>query len=85
MKYNVAKIIGDELLRVAGGRYHLDHDIVTDHTVLSWVYDCPCGEQSGYSIPVPDHATREQALHHVKIALMAMRRHVRSEGNEPNF
>lgn len=66
---------------------------VTNHLeggwVVTWLYDCPCGETSGYNVIVQRSVSpcqRAQYIHYqVMMALEAMRRHVRSEGNEPSF
>jgi len=54
--------------------------------MFNWVYECPCGELSVYremhdNLPRPVHGVRFS----VDLLKEVMRRHVRSEGNEPSF
>lgn len=51
---------------------------------IRWVYNCPCGELSEWR-QFYDDEDRIPVDAAIKQALRAMRRHVRSEGNEPNF
>lgn len=88
-----AEAIIRELEAKAGGRFHIDFCCVDDVVRYQWRYDCPCGEVSGYMGAIPwmdiDRMKEEDVpryvRYHVDTALECMRRHVRSEGNEPGF
>lgn len=80
----VARNVATAVNHLTGGdcAHHprVDFDMLTWQIV--WHYKCPCGEISGYAMLV--HAGTNEAKA-VELTLEAMRRHVRSEGNEPNF
>jgi hypothetical protein len=65
-------------------------DMIDCPAYMVWRYNCPCGEISSYCSHIQQntvHPDNFGAFVHweVEVALAAMRRHVRDEGNEPSF
>lgn len=82
----VGKAVAARIKEMAGGRLHVFEE-PSPHpgAILTWRYDCPCGEVSGYSVVIEHVHSDAYINYQVDVALTAMRRHVRSEGNEPSF
>lgn len=91
----VVQEIVRQIERIAGGKFFVNIrvDMIDAPIQLTWYYDCPCGETSGYSMLYDlDRYERSKTTdlaglikYQVDVALESMRIHVRSEGNEPSF
>lgn len=79
-----AEAIAYALRRIPGSRAEVDYFRIADGAVVEWLYACPCGEFSVYSVCVADGDPVSTDFV-IESAKEAMRRHVRSEGNEPSF
>lgn len=82
--------IARRIHKVAGGGLRVERriDFVGVPVQLSWHCNCPCGETSGFGMLIDaliSGSIEAFVGYNVDIALHAMRRHVKEEGNEPNF
>lgn len=83
----VAKGVAERLRKVPGSIAEAHWSVAHAGAMFVWVYNCPCGEQSGLQMMVVGDTLDVQGAinHYYEHAIAAMRRHVRSEGNEPSF
>lgn len=82
--------IARRIHKVAGGGLRVERrdDFIGNPVQLTWYYDCPCGETSGYGQLIDALISGPAELfvgYNVEMALHAMRRHVKEEGNVPSF